>query len=213
MGHSPCSAPALRATTKRSPRHCHIAQQCGRNAGADLHARFIRETDCIFWLTHRCSSGSQLEASHWSFFVFSLEEPLTPHLEQFDVLTASLPENTLTAVQNSLQNRLAARFGPGEDRSPRVGVSRSVPWPQYQRWETADVQIELNLSEFDPHRKEGRLTLQARQRPLLEVLKEDERLRLVGRDPRYNWYGVGTGIESNWLKTCALTSLKPPRSW
>src|SRR5262249_9430571 len=118
MGHSPCSAPALRATTKRSPRHCHIAQQCGRNAGADLHARFIRETDCIFWLTHRCSSGSQLEASHWSFFVFSLEEPLTPHLEQFDVLTASLPENTLTAVQNSLQNRLAARFGPGEDRTP-----------------------------------------------------------------------------------------------
>src|SRR2546425_6729096 len=47
---------------------------------------------------------------------------------------------------------------------------------QYMRWQAPDVEIELNLSEFDPQRKEGRLRLQGRHRALLEahVLRSEE---------------------------------------
>jgi hypothetical protein len=143
--------------------------------------------------SHRCSSGPQPEAAHWSFYVFGLQEPLAPRLEQFDVFTVSLPEETLTALQNSLQNRLAARFGPGEDRSPKTVRARAVSWPEHLRWQAADVEIQLNVSEFDPQRKEGRLRLQARHRALLEAMKDDERLKLVGAPG--SWYEVGSAID------------------
>jgi hypothetical protein len=143
--------------------------------------------------SHRCSSGPQPEAAQWSFYVFGLQEPLVPRLEQFDVSTVSIPEEALTALQNSLQSRLAARFGPGEDRSPKVARARAVSWPVDLRWQAADVEIHLNLSEFDPQRKEGRLRLQARHRTLLEAMKDDERLKLVGLNSK--WYEVGSGID------------------
>ncbi len=145
----------------------------------------------------RCSAGPRLEAAHWSFYVFGLQEPLISRLEQFDVTTGALPAEALTAVQNSLQNRLAARFGPGEDRSPKMARVRPVPWPQYMRWQAPDVEIELNLSEFDPQRKEGRLRLQGRHRALLEALKEDERLKLVGTsNSLYQYYQTGAGMDA-----------------
>lgn len=143
--------------------------------------------------SQRCATSQEAEAAHWSFYVFGMQEPLVPLLEQFDVSTLTLPFETLTAVQSSLQGRLTARFGPGEDRSPKVAVIRPVPWPQYQHWQTADVEIQLNLSEFDPQRKEGRLQFQARHRTLLEALKEDERLRLVGATSF--WYETGSGVD------------------
>jgi hypothetical protein len=143
--------------------------------------------------SHRCSSGPQPEAAQWSFYVFGLQEPWVPRLEQFDVSTVSIPEEALTALQNSLQSRLATRFGPGEDRSPKVARARAVSWPVDLRWQAADVEIHLNLSEFDPQRKEGRLRLQARHRTLLETMKDDERLKLVGLNS--NWYEVGSGID------------------
>lgn len=144
--------------------------------------------------SYRCSSGPEAEAGHWSFYVFGLEEPLVPRLEQFDVFTVVLPQEKLAAVQSRLQSHLVARFGQGEDRSPKVPAIRRVAWPQYQRWRTADVEIDLNLGEFNPQTNEGRLQMQARQRPLLEALKEDEHLRLVGA--ANDWYQVGLGIEN-----------------
>jgi hypothetical protein len=143
--------------------------------------------------SHRCSIGPQPEAAHWSFYVFGLQEPLVPRLEQFDVFTVSLPEETLTALQNLLQSRLGARFGPGEDRSPKVARARAVSWPVDLRWQTADVEIQLTLSEFDPQRKEGRLRLQERHRTLLEAMEDDERLKLMGLNS--NWYEAGSGID------------------
>jgi len=144
--------------------------------------------------SHRCSSGPQLEAAHWSFYVFGLQEPLIPRLEQFDVFTAALPGQTLTAVQSSLQCRLTARFGPGEDRSPKVAANRPpVSQAQSMRWQTLDVEIQLDLSEFDSQRKEGRLRFQARHKALLDALKEDERLRLVGTTS--SWYDMGAEID------------------
>jgi len=121
----------------------------------------------------RCSNVPQPDATHWSFYVFGLKEPLVPRLEQFDTTTLMLPCEALTPIQTSLQRLLVARFGPGEDRSPEVAAIRPVPWPEYQRWQTADLEIQLNLSEFDPQRKTGRLQLQARHRTLLEAMKEN----------------------------------------
>jgi hypothetical protein len=141
----------------------------------------------------RCSTNSAPEAAHWSFYIFAPQEPLVTRLEQFDVTTSSLPEEALPSVQSSLQSRLAARCGPGEDRSPKIARGRAVPWPQYVRWQTADLEIQLNLSEFDPQRKEGRLRLQARHRPLLDALNDDERLKQVGTSGFL--YEVGAGID------------------
>ncbi len=115
---------------------------------------------------HRCSTTGQREAAHWSFYVFSLQEPVA-RLEQFDVTTATLPEDGLGALQNLLQSRIAERFGLGEDRSgPKALVTHQITWPRNVRWQAPDLEIQLDLVEFDPQRKEGRLRLQGRHRAL-----------------------------------------------
>jgi hypothetical protein len=141
--------------------------------------------------SHRCSTGSDREAVHWYFYMFGLQEPPVSRLEQFEVMTNSLPEETLGSIQSSLQARLTARYGPPEDRSPKIG--RAVSWPQYVRWNAPDIEIQLNLSEFERQRKEGRLSLQARHRALLEALKEDERLQRVGTNDFS--YEAGSAID------------------
>jgi len=130
--------------------------------------------------SQRCSTSRQPDAVHWSFYIFDLQEPLVSHLEQFDVTTLALPEQTLETVGNSLQARLAAHYGPGEDRSPKIARARAVPWPQHVFWQAADLEIQLDLAEFDPQLKEGRLRLQGRHRALLEALADDQRLNKVG---------------------------------
>lgn len=148
--------------------------------------------------SHRCSTRGQREAAHWSFYVFGLQEPLVPRLEQFDVSTATLPEEALGDVQKLLQSRIAARFGPGEDRSgPKALLTHQVTWPRNVRWEAPDLEIQLVLAEFDPQRKEGRLRLQGRHRALLEALNEDNRLRSIGTsDYSYEYYRTGSGIDA-----------------
>lgn len=145
---------------------------------------------------HRCSTGGQREAAHWSFYVFSLQEPVA-RLEQFDVTTATLPEDALGALQNLLQIRVAARFGPGEDRSgPKALITHQVSWPRNVRWQIPDLEIQLDLVEFDPQRKEGRLCLKGRHRALLEALNEDNRLQSVGASGyAYQYYSTGSGID------------------
>src|SRR6267154_857213 len=144
--------------------------------------------------SHRCSPSREPEAAHWSFYVFGLQEPLVPRLNQFDVAAPALPEEALSQVQNLLQTRLTARFGPAEDRSSKVARSRPVRWPENLRWQAPDLEIQLYLSEFDPQRKVGRLRLQGRQRALLEALNEDERLKLVGTSDFL--YQAGSGIDA-----------------
>ncbi len=130
--------------------------------------------------SQRCSTSREPEAPHWSFYIFTLQEPLVSRLEQFDVTTAALPAETLKTVENSLQTQLAARYGPGEDRSPQIARARAVPWPEHVHWHAPDLEIQLDLVEFDPQRKEGRLRLQGRQRALLEALAGDQRLNKAG---------------------------------
>lgn len=142
----------------------------------------------------QCSTGHEREAAHWSFYIFTLQEPLLSRLEQLDVTTIALPENALKQVQQSLQSRLAARYGPAEDRSPKLERARAVPWPEYLRWQPADLEIQLNLSEFDPQRNEGRLRLQARHRALLDALNEDDRLKQVSTGSFL--YEVGSAIDA-----------------
>jgi hypothetical protein len=143
----------------------------------------------------QCSIRTEPQAAaHWSFYIFGLQEPLIPRLEQFDETTIALPEDSLKQVQQSLQSRLAARYGPAEDLSPRLARSRAVQWPEYLRWQAADLEIQLNLSEFDPQRKEGRVCLQARHRALLDALNEDERLKQVGASNF--WYQEGSAIDA-----------------
>src|SRR6266853_3062358 len=144
--------------------------------------------------SHRCSASREPEAAHWSFYVFGLQEPLVPRLHQFDVAAPALPEEALSQVQNLLQTRLTARFGPAEDRSSKVARSRPVRWPENLRWQAPDLEIQLYLSEFDPQRRVGRLRLQGRQRALLEALNEDERLKLVGTSDFL--YQAGSGIDA-----------------
>ncbi len=148
--------------------------------------------------SHRCFTNSQREAAHWSFYVFGLQEPLVSRLEQFDVSTATLPEEALGEVQNLLQSRIAARFGPVEDRSgPKAVLTHQVTWPRNVRWQAPDLEIQLDLVEFDPQRKEGRLRLQGRHRALLEALNEDNRLQSVGAsDYSYEYYRTGSGIDT-----------------
>ena len=141
----------------------------------------------------QCSSSRERDAAHWSFYMFTLQEPLVSRLEQFDETTIALPEDALKLVQQSLQNRLAARFGPAEDRSPKLARSRAVQWPEYLRWQTADLEIQLNLSEFDPQRKEGRIRLQGRHRALLDALNDDDRLKQIGTSNFL--YEVGSAID------------------
>ncbi len=145
---------------------------------------------------HRCSTTGQREAAHWSFYVFSLQEPVA-RLEQFDVTTATLPEDGLGALQNLLQSRIAERFGLGEDRSgPKALVTHQITWPRNVRWQAPDLEIQLDLVEFDPQRKEGRLRLQGRHRALLEALNEDHRLQSVGASGyAYQYYATGSGID------------------
>ena len=143
----------------------------------------------------QCSIRSELQAAaHWSFYIFALQEPLVPGLEQFDETTIALPEQTLASVQTALQARIAARYGPAEDRSPKIARARAVQWPEYLRWQAADLEIQLNLSEFDPQRKEGRVRLQARHRALLDALNEDERLKQIGSSNFL--YEVGSTIDA-----------------
>jgi len=146
---------------------------------------------------HRCSTGGQREAARWLFYVFSLQEPVA-RLEQFNVTTATLPEDALGVLQNLLQSRIAARFGPGEDRSgPKALITHQVSWPRKVRWQVPDLEIQLDLVEFDPQRKEGRLCLQGRHRALLEALNEDNRLQSVGASGyAYQYYSTGSGIDS-----------------
>ncbi|HEX2713157.1 MAG TPA: hypothetical protein VHM88_13240 [Candidatus Acidoferrales bacterium] len=139
----------------------------------------------------RCSTNVQREAAHWSFYAFSLQEALVCRLERFDASTDSLPEETLRQVQQLLQAQVAARYAPGEDRTPTI--ARAVPWPQYVRWQAGDVEIQLNLSEFDPQRKEGRLSLVGRHRALLDALAEDDRLKKI--DSSGLLYQVGSPID------------------
>jgi hypothetical protein len=148
--------------------------------------------------SHRCSTNGQPEAAHWSFYVFGLQEPLVSRLEQFDVTTATLPEEALGDVQNLLQSRIGARFGPGEDRSgPKAVLTHQVTWPRNVRWQAPDLEIQLDLVEFDPQRKEGRLRLQGRHRALVEALNEDNRLQSVGAsDYSYEYYKTGSGIDA-----------------
>jgi len=148
--------------------------------------------------SHRCSTSRQPEAAHWSFYVFGLQEPLVPRLEQFDVTTATLPEEPLGELQNLLQSRIAARFGSGEDRSgPKAAITHQVVWPRNLRWQAPDLEIQLDLVELDPQRKEGRLRLQGRHRALLEALKEDNRLQSVGTSAySYEHYRTGSGIDT-----------------
>ena len=147
---------------------------------------------------HRCSTGGQREAAHWSFYVFGLQEPFVPRLEQFDITTDTLPEGPLGDLEELLHSRIAARFGPAEDRSgPRPVITHQPTWPSDLRWQTPDLEIQLSLVEFDPQRMVGRLLLQGRHRALLEALKEDNRLQSVGKgDESYEYYRTGSGIDS-----------------
>lgn len=148
--------------------------------------------------SHRCSTSHEPEAARWSFYVFGLQDPLVSRLNQFDMTTAALPEEALGSVQNRLQSRIAARFGPGEDRSgPRAVLTHQVSWPRNVRWQAPDLEIQLGLVEFDPQRKEGRLRLQGRHRALLEALNEDNRLQSVGTsDYSYAYYRTGSGTDA-----------------
>jgi hypothetical protein len=148
--------------------------------------------------SHRCSTSHGPEAPHWSFYVFGLQEPLADRLEQFDVTTVVLSEEALGNVQNRLQSRIATRFGPGQDRSgPKAVLTHQVSWPRNMRWQAPDLEVQLDLAEFDPQRKEGRLRLQGRHRALLEALKEDSRLQSVGTTDYSNaYYRTGSGIDS-----------------
>ena len=145
--------------------------------------------------TQRCSEGAREAAAHWSFYIFSLEPPLLTYLEQFDVSTTALPGDTLQQVQRSLQTRLTAQYGPGQNHSPANPRARLIPWPSYVSWRTGDLEIELNLSEFDPKRNEGRLSLLARHRPLLDALSEDDRLKKI--DSRAYLSQVGSPIDED----------------
>jgi len=144
--------------------------------------------------SHRCSAGAQPEDAHWSFYAFGLEEPIVPRLEQFEVTTPSLSAESLTAVHNQLQSRLAARFGPGEDTSPKFGHPRDPIWPPNFRWQTAELEIQLFQSELDPQHNTGRMRLQARGRALLDALKEDERLKQFAAGGYL--YQAGSGIDA-----------------
>lgn len=148
--------------------------------------------------SYRCSASGQTAAAHWSFYVFGLQEPLVARLEQFDVSTATLPEEALGEVQKLLQSQVTARYGPGEDRSrPKAVLTHQVTWPRNVRWQAPELEIQLDLIEFDPQRKEGCLRLQGRHRALLEALKEDNRLQSVATsDYSYEYYRTGSGIDA-----------------
>lgn len=140
--------------------------------------------------SHRCSNNAEAQAApQWLFYVFDLQD-VVPRLEQFDATTNVLPEETLASVENSLRARMTSRYGAAEDRSPKMG--RAVSWPQYLRWTAPDLEIQLNLGEFDKEHSQGRLRLQVRHRALLEALNEDERLRAVGAADFL--YGVGSPL-------------------
>ena len=142
--------------------------------------------------SHRCAQAEQPESARWSFYVFAVKEPLIPRLEQFEENTATLPEETLIAIQNSLQTRLTAQFGPGEDRTQKPVSAQAFSWPNLH-WKSGDIEIQLFASEFDPQRRQGRLRLLAQHRTLLEALKEDERLKLIGAGAP--WYEAGSEID------------------
>jgi hypothetical protein len=148
--------------------------------------------------SHRCSASSLPEAAHWSFYVFGPHEPFVPRLEQFDVTTDTLLEEALGDLEELLHSRIAARFGPGEDRSgPRPVITHQPTWPRDLRWQAPDLEIQLSLVEFDPQRMVGRLRLQGRHRPLLEAMNEDNRLQSVGKsDESYEYYRTGSGIDA-----------------
>ena len=145
--------------------------------------------------TQRCSEGTRETAAHWSFYIFSLQAPLLTHLEQFDISTTTLPGDALRQIQRALQARLTPRYGPAQDHSPANPRVRVVPWPNYVSWQGSDLEIQLNLSEFDPKRNEGRLSLLARHRPLLDALTEDERLKRI--DMRAYVSQVGSPIDED----------------
>lgn len=129
--------------------------------------------------TDRCSHGDRETAARWNFYIFSLQPPLLTHLEQFAVSTSALSEDLLKQVQQQLQARLIARYGPGQDHSPANPRARLVAWPNSVCWRTADLEVQLILNQFDPKRNEGRLLLLARHRLLLDALAEDDRLKKI----------------------------------
>src|ERR1700739_4646760 len=143
--------------------------------------------------SYQCSPSRDREAPHWSFYVCGLQEPLVPRLEQFDETTRALPEDALNAAQKSLQARLTARYGSPEDGTQKLGGVSAIVWPRYLRWKLPDFEVQLNLSEFDPARKEGRLQLLGRHRPLLAALNDDERIKSVGASDFL--YQGGSGID------------------
>jgi hypothetical protein len=177
------------------------------SATPDKWSRLHPEAACepfhgVIWVsgadrqwTQRCSEGRRETAAHWSFYIFSLEPPLLTHLEQFDGSTTVLPGEELKQVQHSLQALLTTRYGAGQDHSAPKLQGHQVAWPSDVTWRTSDLEIQLNLSEFDRKRNEGRLSLMARHRLLLDALSEDDRLKKI--DSRAYMSQVGSPIDED----------------
>jgi len=73
-------------------------------------------------------------------------------------------------------------------------LTHQVSWPRNVRWQAPDLEIQLDLVEFDPQRKEGRLRLQGSIAPSWKPSTRTNRVQSVGTsDYSYEYYKTGSG--------------------
>lgn len=141
---------------------------------------------------YRCVRRSREHESRWFFYVFSLEEPLTCKLEQFESSAEGIPLNALEVVHQSLEKRLTERFGAPDRPEPRMGgyaESGSAAWRSVRRWENEEIQILLYVYEHPS--SPPRTGLLARHRHLRDAMAEEQK-----RPYWFEWGKWSAGLDS-----------------
>jgi len=143
--------------------------------------------------SHRCAQTAQGVLTEWLFYALSLDEPITPRLEQFRVVIAEMPPASLEEVRRELSERLSNRFGAAEEidarRAPPAEPG-SAFWRNWQRWRSGDLDLYLYL--LDAPGQTPRLQLQVRRRPLVEALAVERRLQ---ESDLARWSEAGTPLD------------------
>lgn len=138
-------------------------------------------TELLTW-AYRCQRETATQHTQWSFYIFSVDQPLTCRLEHIHTTIANLDITLLREVYTNLLSRLQVRYGSGESPTGRIQEWGSGAWRESHRWQTKGIQIYLFFFS-DSQPAPPSVGLFARHRHLLEAAAEEKQ----SHAPRDAW--------------------------
>lgn len=130
---------------------------------------------------HRCLLEEPHRSFEWSFYAFTLREPLACRLNRHWARLTDVSETSLDEVYRSLAERLTEQYGAGDDPG-RIHAQGAAYWRRLQRWRNDWGEIYLYLSKplFEP----SHLGLLARAQSLLDAMAEDHDISILHWGPK-----------------------------